>query len=52
MEFLIDRREFWSQQKPDYPTGPRETIGEAAGWDAVMARLIKKKPRVFGRKII
>ena len=45
--FLRDRREFWSQQKPDYPTGPKESISRKPKWNAVQNRLLQKKPEVF-----
>ena len=44
LDFLVDRRDFWSQQKPDYPNGPREEIGSRATWDAVVNRLVNKEP--------
>ena len=52
LDFLIDRREFWSQQRPDYPKGPREKIGKAAGWNTVMSRLMPDKRKVFGRHVV
>ena len=45
--FLQDRREFWSQQKPDYPTGPKESISSKPKWNALQGRLLHKKPEVF-----
>ena len=42
LDFLVERRDFWSQQKPDYPNGPREEIGSRATWDAVVNRLLNK----------
>ena len=42
MDFLVERRDFWSQQKPDYPNGPRKEIGSRATWDAVVGRLLNK----------
>ena len=50
MDFLVDRRDFWSQQKPDYPNGPREEVGKAASWEAVVARVVNKRPTVAFRE--
>ena len=46
MDFLVDRRDFWSQQKPDYPKGPKEEIGEVASWHTVAVRAVNKRPTV------
>ena len=45
--FLQDRREFWSQQKPDYPSGPKESISSKPKWNSLQNRLLHKKPEVF-----
>ena len=45
--FLRDRREFWSQQKPDYPTGPKEKTEGAPKWIALQNRVVNKRPSVF-----
>ena len=51
LDFLIDRREFWSQQRPDYHIDKRENIGKPASWDTVLSSIMKKKTTVFGRKL-
>ena len=43
LDFLVGRRDFWSQQKPDYSNGPREEIGSRATWDATVNRLLNKE---------
>ena len=49
----MDRREFWSQQRPEYPDDAQEIGGKPEGWDAVMASVVKKKHgKVFGRKLL
>ena len=50
--FLNDRREFWSQQKPNYSKDEKvETESKKGQWDVVMSRMIDKRPKVFGRKL-
>ena len=46
LEFLKERREFWSQQKPDYPSDHREVI-EPPNWDTVHTRMNKRLPMIF-----
>lgn len=41
--FLEDRREFWSQQKPDYPTGPQEKMETAPKWTSLQSRVLNKR---------
>ena len=53
LEFLKDRREFWSQQKPDYPKGPEEkkeaeSLDKSPGWNTVAARVVAKPVTIFG----
>ena len=46
--FLQDRREFWSQQKPDYPSKTKEKMETTpAKWNAVQNRVKPKKPNIF-----
>ena len=53
LEFLMDRREFWSQQRPEYPDDAKEIGGKPEGWDAVMTSVVKKKHgKMFGRKLL
>ena len=53
LEFLMDRREFWSQQRPEYPDDAKEIGAKPEGWDAVMTSVVKKKHgKVFGRKLL
>ena len=44
LNFLQDRRDFWSQQKPDYPKGPKEETTERSTWEGVTNRVLNKKP--------
>lgn len=48
--FLQDRRDFWSQQKPDYPSGPKEKLHSESKpkWNAVQSRVASKRPTIFG----
>ena len=44
LDFLVDRRDFWSQQKPDYPNKDnKEEIGSRATWDGVVNRIMNKE---------
>ena len=45
--FLQDRREFWSQQKPDYPSGPKEKAESAPKWTTLQQRVVNKPPSTF-----
>ena len=51
--FLQDRREFWSQQKPDYPSGPKKKDQESSEskpkWNAIQSRVVSKRPTIFGQ---
>ena len=44
LNFLQDRRDFWSQQKPDYPKGPKEETVERSTWESITNRVLNKKP--------
>ena len=51
--FLQDRREFWSQQKPDYPSGPKNKIHseDKPKWNTLQSRVVSKRPEIFGQNI-
>ena len=45
--FLEDRREFWSQQKPDYDKGPAEEQKEPPKWNTIQLRMVNKRVAIF-----
>ena len=49
--FLQDRREFWSQQKPVYPSGQKEKLDPESKpkWNKVQSRVVSKRPTIFGQ---
>ena len=47
LHFLEERRDFWSQQKPEYQRGNARKIEKSQNWDNVSTRMARKKPSVF-----
>ena len=47
LHFLEERREFWSQQNPDYPNKNNPEIETQQNWDLVMNRMGPQKISVF-----
>ena len=47
LHFLEERREFWSQQNPDYPSKNNTEIETQQNWDLVMNRMGPQKISVF-----
>ena len=43
LNYLIERRDFWAQQNPDYPEIPEEVITEKPTWKLGMQRMLKRR---------
>ena len=44
LNFLIERRDFWAQQNPDYPEDPMtDEPVEPTSWKSMVARTIQQK---------
>ena len=43
LNYLIERRDFWAQQNPDYPDIAEEDVKEKLSWKTSMLKCMKRR---------